>query len=59
MGISGGRSGTRFAQLDQKEETRPIILRSCGEKKRLSGERDPGVRKQGDHKWNGLKTWKK
>ena len=39
MGIRNGRSGTRSAQLDQKEET--IVLRSCDEKiRRLSGERD-------------------
>ena len=39
MGIGGSRSGTRSAQLDQKEET--IILRLCDEIiRRLSGERD-------------------
>jgi len=38
MGIGGGWSGTKFAQLDQKKET--IILRSCDEKRRLSGVRD-------------------
>ena len=38
MNFRSGRSGTRSTQFDQKEET--IILRSCDEKKGLSGERD-------------------
>ena len=51
MGIRSGRSGTRSAQLDQKEET--IILQSYDEKRRnclekeimqgtVSGEREQG-----------------
>ena len=39
MGIRNGKSGTRSAQLDQKEKT--IILLLCEKKRRrLSGERD-------------------
>jgi len=61
MGIRSGRSGTRSAQLDQKEET--IILRSCDEKRRcLEKENMQGTVPQResneDQRGDELTTWK-
>jgi len=61
MGIGGIKSGTRSAELDQKDL---ILLWSSDDKRRLSVERDHAghctrsEKSKGDQGRDGLTTWK-